>query len=797
MLNDLRYALRALINNPGFAAVSILILSLAIGCNTLLFTFFNEYAIKPLPFSGSGRHAEIAAEEAQKRRHYLWSYPDFVHLRDRNQVFEQMYAWAGAPLPLREPSPRKLKGVLASGEYFEITRPAMTLGRTFGSAEDQVPGRAVLVLSHHAWRAIFNSDPAVIGSTVHIRQTPFTIIGVTEPAFSGFDPITPDAWVPLTMRDEVIPGGAHLADSENAFLVLGGILKPGVSLARAHHSLLRTALDLNAQHPPAAAIARVMIKPRAAYATLVPELLTAVTCIFTAFGLVLLIACANLAGVLLARGAARQREIAIRLSIGASRVRLVRQLLTESVLLAFFAAAMALVLTRVSISTIQQHLFTMLLKEGYYVQPLSPDWRVYFFTTVLAFAVGIAFGLAPALQATRPDLSHNLKVTAASVPRSRPRRIREALAVAQVAASLVLLIVSGIFIRNAQRVARVSPGFDIDGLIDVRPDGAAARLIERLRGDPRFISVSRTYRTPLCGWLSFVPADAGGRVRGAGYNYIDDRFFQTLGISVVRGRSFTSEEVRAQAPVAVVSEAAARLFWPGSDPLGKTFRLLPPNHGERLSSGIFEVVGVVPDIVSGTVYQGRDPSMLYMPAAPADPRVAGVLIRARDASPATVAGLKRLCADTNGVTACEPAVVSEVAALQRFPYDLASQISSGLGILALAMTCIGLYGVIAFAVVERTREIGIRMALGATRRNVLVSILARAARTVALGIALGMPLCLVFSRIAGANFPLTVTYDGQAYFGIPLFLTLVALAAAYIPARRAMRIDPIAALRQD
>jgi predicted permease len=801
---DFRYALRTLMHSPGFTLVAAAILALAIGANTLLFTFFSALVLKPLPITNRERNVELTAMDAGHHRHDSWSYTDFVQFRAQNRVFEEMYGWSPVELSVREPAPQKMKGVLVSGNFFRIFNAPIPLGRPFGPEEDKVPGRdAVVVLSYHAWRNLFNSDPQVAGKTMRIGQTVFSILGVSDGAFTGADPFTvPDVWAPISMRDQLVPQGSRLADPENAFLRVAGLLKPGLSPTQAQDSMFGTIAGLNPQHPAPRAITRVALERRAMYIPLAGKTLLVVVCTFALFGLVLLIACANLAGILLARGAARQRDITIRAAVGASRGRLIRQLLTESVLLCGLAAVPSLLLTRASSDALQRYLYTLLIQEGYHLPPLSPDWRVFVFAVAVALGAGVLLGLAPALEGTRTDLAAGLKHPGAGTcPNSRPRRIREWLVVGQVAASLVLLVSAGIFVRNAQRMHRIDPGFDVDHVIEIRTDGSKPRLMQKLKEDPRFEAGSEVYRTPLRGRLFPVWVNVNGRVWPLSYNYVESEYFETLQIPVRRGRIFTPEEARAQARVAVVSEATARLLWQREDPVGKTFGVSPPNPGDRFSGGNYQVIGVVPDVIGGVLYLGKDfSSAIHLPAIAGDPRNGSLVVRSRDVSPAAIAGIRKLCAGTEGVYGCDPVMLREFVWKQRFPHVAASNISSAMGALALALTCIGLYGVVAFAVVQRTREIGVRMALGARPASVLGSILTQTIRRVVLGIAIGIPVCIALSKImAAAVFaPKTVeTFDAAAYIAAPLFLAAVTLAAAYVPARRAIKIDPIAALRQE
>jgi macrolide transport system ATP-binding/permease protein len=809
LYSDLRYGLRGLISSPGFSLASTLIMATAIGANTLLFTFFNAYLLKPLPVKDPQRNVEITAMQASGRRVDSWSYTDFSQFRAQNQAFAETYAWTSLDFSVREPSPRKVKAILVSSNLLRIFNARMILGRSFAAEEGEVPGRdAVAVLSHNAWQRIFSADPQIAGKAIRIRKTAFTIIGVTDPEFTGTDPVfTPDMWVPVAMRDHLVQDGSRLDDPGNSCLRVAGLLKPGLSPAQAEGSMYGTIKDSNTRRTPEAAIEKVSLVPRRTYTPIVGEVLAVVVLVFAAFALLLLIACANLAGILVARGAARQREIAIRAALGASRGRLIRQLLTESVLLCMVAATLGMLLTQAGTGTVQQYLCTWAVQEGFSALPVKPDWHVFLFATMLALAAGFLLGFAPALEATRIDLAGRMRSGAGNHPSSRRRRMREVLVVGQVSASLVLLIVSGIFIRAAQRISRIDPGFDADHVIDIRADGSKRQLIERLKEDPWFVTASEVFRTPLSPHgLVRLPGrinDRDTRAWALGFNYVDSRYFEALGMPVRRGRNFTEPETRAQAPVVVVSEATARLLWPGDDPLGKTIEVIDPGlvgldpHAVRFAAGKYGVIGVVQDVVSG-LFSGRpDRTAIYLPAQPGDRRNGGLLVRSKDASPATITHIRKVCSEIDDTGPCEPITLREAGRRMRFPFVAASVVSSGVGALALIMTCIGLYGLVAFAVVQRTREIGIRMALGAAPLGMFRSIVAGSALRVSLGIALGIPLCVAFSKVAASVIYVVETFDLVAYVATPLFLMSVALVAACVPAHRVTRIDPMTALRQD
>jgi predicted permease len=797
---DLRHGLRNLARSPGFTVTAVGILGLAIAVDTTLFTYFSAVVLKPLPLDAPQRNVELEGIDASLRPHRFWSYPDFVQMRARNSAFDEMYGWAEAQVTVREPAPRTWKAVLVTGNFFRVFNAGMTAGRAFGEDEAEAPGRnPVVVISHRLWQAAFQGDRGIAGRVIRIRQTHFTITGVAGPAFTGTDPLTvPDAWFPVTMRDELL-AQSRLSDPEDAFLNVAGLLKTGLTPAQARDRLFPAVAGLNGQHPQRA-IQRITLEPREKYVTPKGPALAAIVCTFSLAGLLLLIACANLAGILLARGAARQREMAIRASIGASRGRLVRQLLAESVLLAAFAGSAALLLTQAAADVLQRYLYTLLIRQGYTIQEVSPDWRVFVFTAAVALAAGLVLGLAPALEGTRGDLAGRLKdAGCAGTPRGQASRLREMLVVGQVAASLVLLVVAGLCVRSSQRIQSLDAGFDTTHAIDVRADGAKTRLIARLRADSRFTAVSEAFRTPLTGWPKFLPGKVNGKIWMLGYNYVERDYFDVLNIPVRHGRLFTAAEARAGAPFAIVSDVTARLLWPGQDPLGKIVEVAPPRAGERFTAGKYEVIGVVPNVINGVLYLGKDYTSIYLPAPPGDPRNASLILRSLDTSQRTLADIRNLCAETEGVHGCEPVPMREIVWQQRFPHAAAGSVTTALGTLALLMTCIGLWGLVAYTVARRTREIGIRMALGATPRSVLRSILKQGGLRVGLGILLGVPCAVMLSRLMTRMLaPGAIqAFDPATYLLVPVSLAAVALAAAWIPARRATRVDPIRALRQE
>jgi len=794
---DMMYARRTLSKSPGFVLTAVAILSLAIGANTALFTFFDGYVLKPIPIPDADRNFELNAIRARARGSHLWSYADYQQVRKSSNAFRDLYAYAGNDIRVLDPEPFEAHAVFVSGNYFLLLGGKTIMGRPILPSDDAVPGRdAVLVLSNSGWQRIFHGDAFVVGKTLRVRRRVFTVIGVADPEFSGTSPVLPDLWIPLAMFDDVVGGG--LADQENHAFFIGGLLKPGVAVAQAHDSMLSLVQGLNGRHPAGSAIVDVSFYPRATYVPMRPDLLLVIVPVFVLFGLVLLIACADLANLLLARASARRREIAIRLAMGASKGRLVRQLLTESLLLSLAGTAAGYAMAQGAIHAIHGYVFQVYTKLGYSFHPLTIDWRVFAYTAVIGIGAGIAFGLTPALEATSLDLARGIKQEGAAISlRSRPRRITDLLVTSQVAASLILMVLAALLMRNAQHVAGIYPGYNLDALVDVRFDGPKAKLIERLKRDPRVLSVTEVWRTPLYGSLNVLPGLANGQAQPLGYSYVDDHYFATLEIPVTRGRNFIRQELTAGARVALISEATAQRLFGNADPLGKVFQVGAPNPGDRFAAGVFQVVGVVGDVASGALYMGNDSTSVYFPAVPGDARNFGLIARLQAPVPPMITELQHLCADIDASNSCQPRILRNVAWMQTYPYEIASNVASGVGLLALALTCIGLYGVVAFAVVQRTRELGIRIALGATRFDVLGLVLNRSVRHVMWGVVVGTPLCLALSKLTVSVFFMLETFDPVAYAAASVLLIAVATTASYLPARRATVVEPMVVLREE
>jgi predicted permease len=858
LLQDIRFGLRMLLKSPAFTATAILALALGIGVNTTVFTAFDALALRPRSVKDPG-HLVGVYRKAQRENRGAFSYPDYTYYRDHSEALSDLAMFGGGtevvtpdlPAVGWEPAsgvaatigfrlPELLQGsaqpltcFFVSGNYFQLLGARPAAGRLLLPEDDKFGAPPVVVLSGNFWRSQFHSNPGVVGSRIHLNRVAFAIVGVTPVDYLGTVSSVPVLWAPIAARPLLGDGTRESLENRNAGAgIVYGHLKAGVSLADAQAELNVLAAQLRAAYPEVERNSGVRVASERAFAEINSETWPIVAATMGAVALLLLIACANVASLLLARAAARRREVGVRLSLGAGRGRLLQQFLVESTLIALFAGAAGLPLASWTLHLLVVEISSAIPSYwGAIALQVTPDVRIFGYTVLISLLTGVVFGLTPALQALRVDVNSALKDNGSMLgQRLSKSRLRDLLTVLQVAACLVLLINSVLLLRGSQRALGVDPGFDSKHLVLLSLEMLESkslgysqerllqlnrRLMEEIASLPGVTEVTEASRAPVPAGNRFVqvttdearpPLDREGRDQrpSVGYSYVLQNYFETLGIPVVSGRSFTAQEADAEAPVVVISEATARRFWPGQDPIGK--RLLigsvdarPPFAGERVPfSPSSEVIGVVPNLRS-LFLNKVDDSYIYLPLSQARQWASTLLVRASGSAPGLLPGLG---STVQRVDANLPVIAAPVDWMVSFdPYFVISRIggilSSIVGMLGLFLACLGVYGMVGYSVVERTREIGIRMALGAQREQVLGLVLRETAGPMLIGTVIGTAVSAAISRLLSSMLFGLNPRDAVSFAGVSLLLIAVALCAGYLPARRAMRVDPMVALRYE
>lgn len=837
---DLAYAIRMMRNSPGFTAVAVLSLALGIGANTAIFTLIDAVMLRLLPVKdpqsivllnepgSGGMSVGIATGDRA-----LYSYPEYVQLRDRNTVLAGLTAVqsvvdrasiAIGPQGAREPANFKM----VSGNFFDVLGVSPAMGRFFGPAEDRAPGAHPLaVITYDYWKRRFGLSPSALGQTLSIYGTVFTIVGVGPQGFSG-DAVgeNPDIWLPLNMQRQVIPGRDFLVQPAGTvqkvmWLRLVGRLRPGVDRAQAKTALnvvFRQVLEADAGPNPGAEMRRNVTDTRIelyagarGMSGLRRQFAEPLLVLMSVVGLVLLIACANLANLLLARSAAREREIGIRLALGAGRMRLVRQLMTESVLLAFTGGVVG-----VFFAYWAARLLLVMAARGDnpIALEVTPDLRLMAFAFGVSLLTGLLFGIFPALRTTRVDVNPVLKDNSRGVISSGGHGLKfslgKSLVAFQVGLSLVLLIGAGLFARSLSNLANVRLGYDAERLLmipmDPTPHGYAGqkaaqlyeRILERVSALPGVRSVSVSQNGLFSGSESGDAISVEGytstnrRDLNARFDQVGPLYFRTVGIPVLLGREFTPRDGPSSPRVCLINETMAKFYFGKTNPIGKHITDEFPD-----TRTTFEIVGVVKDAKYLSVRE-ETPRRFYIPFFhPLGPISFGNLMIRTNADPASVTASVR-----NEIRAIDDRLAVDRARTVAQQIDsslvqdrLIAQLSMFFGLLALLLACLGLYGVMSYAMARRTPEIGIRIALGAESGEVLRMVLRESMLMVGVGAVLGVPAAIGLSQLVASRLYGLKAADPATLVAATCILVAVALAAALVPARRASRVDPIRALR--
>ncbi len=825
-MNDLRFAIRTLLKNPGLTAAAVLTLALGLGANTAIFSVTNALLWRPLPYAEADRLMMV--ERVDKTDAAApWSYPKFEVLRDINEAFDQIAAFSDQSFPLTETDhPERIEVEMVSASYFPLLGVEAASGRTFFPEEDQTPTtHPVALIGHEMWQRRFGSDVRVIGQTISINKVQLTIVGILPEGFKGRSG-TAQVWTPMMMAPALTFPRRLKAQFAHWHEVIAR-LKPDVTVdqARAEMETLGQKIDQAIPWPasfgPASAerVRAVLLKE----ARIDPALKKSFLIFFAAVALVLLIACANIANLLMAKAVSRRKEMAVRSALGASRSRIVRQLLTESLMLALLGSLAGLAVAfwgiklltafkpAVSAGEIAASRF---VTAGLDFSAASIDGRVLMFNLLMAFLTAILFGLLPAIQASRTDLSSALKqdtpLSTEKFFRLRRLSARNLLVVAEIALSLVLLVGAGLMMKSFARLQAVPTGFAAENVLTLQVDlpkyteeQAVAfneQLIERIAqlAGVEFASVasslplSRNFAATSLKIKDGHPSDAetGG---SAGVHSIGPDYFKTLRIPLIRGRAFTSDDRAGAKRVAIINEAAARRYWPDEDPLGKEIHLGVGWEKDEFA----EIVGIAADVKYRKVEEAVTPDV-YLPYLQPTETASFVLVRTAGNPVAMAATLReQVIAIDRNVAVYDTKTMEERSADATSRTRYAALLFGIFAMLAVTLSAVGIYGVMSFAVSNRSREIGIRMALGAGRREVMRLILGDGLMLTLAGIAFGLIGAYAATGALASQLYGVAATDAAMFIIVSLILAAVAFVAVFVPARRAMKVDPLVALRSE
>jgi predicted permease len=812
MLNDIRYALRTFARSPSFAVTAIGTLALGISVNTIAFSLLNSLVLRPMPVRDAARVVRVYPVDASGRRGNLFSYPDYEDLRQAVPLFDTLAAYVPADLTAGRSSldravapPRPALGYVVSAAYFDLTGVRPALGRVLQPDDDRAGSRAA-VLGYSFWQSRFAADPAAIGAAIALNGESFTIVGVAAPEFHGTEPLVADVWLPVSALPIAVPDARALFDRSDAGFLVAGRLSPGISRAQAVDALGTVARRLAATHSGPSRPARVEVTPGTFFTPDDSGIKPVIAGIMAVVGLVLVIACANVANLILARAASRQREIAVRLAIGAARSRIVRQLTVESLMLSVTAGGVALLLATWALRVLYTLGVSLVPFPFTVALSLDPDIRVFAYTLGLAVAGGVALGLVPALQASSPHIVRGLHDQGAIAgARIRGSRLRNGLVVMQIAGSLVLLLAAGLLVRGLQSARALDLGFTARGVVyaeyDLRSAGYTraraeafnAALVARAAALPGATSVALTSHVPLHGGVRRVTVRLLDAPTIAPVTTIASTvsraYFETLGIDIVAGRNFGPDAAGSTSAI-VISEGLARRFWPGQSALGKVV-------AADGWSGPRTVIGLARDASNGAIWRDKEMS-IYLPVAPdTDARDLTIVARLSGDVASGARTMEAFAAALDQNLRFDAAPLDVLLRLWLLPSRVAAGAAGVLAALAILLAGIGLYGVLSFSVSHRRREIGVRMALGADARSVVKLVLRDSARLVATGLVTGGAVALVAAPLLGRLLFDVSAFDPVTLIVVPILLTAVAGAASYVPARRAARLEPLAVLRAE
>ncbi|HXO05390.1 MAG TPA: ABC transporter permease [Candidatus Sulfotelmatobacter sp.] len=810
---DVRYSLRTIAKGPGYAAIIILTLALGIGANTTIFSWINSALLNPVPGLSSPKEVVALSLSKPGENPFAFTYPDIEAMRDGQQSFTAIAACNIAAMSLTgNGKPERVWGMVASANYFDVLGVRPVLGRAFLPEEDERPGGApVAVISYRLWQTHFGANPNIVGQTVEINQHPYTIIGVTPAVFQGSQTgVRSEIWVPVMMMDQVAARSDLIHDHHYFWLFAFGRLKPGVKLAQAQEEVTvlldREVKNYPEEHRGHDSVSVYPLWKSPFGLNFFLKLLLPMLMIIA--GLVLLLACANVANLMLVRSVGRRREIAIRMSLGASRWRLVRLLLVESLMLALAGGGIALLITTWTAGTFMKFIPT----TDFPISLGVPVDRVVLLAALaISVLTGVIFGILPALRASGDSPVAVLKEDTGSASGGlRKARLASGLVVAQISLSLLLLICAGLFIRSFMSAQQINPGFNPHNVLTVSYDLFTAgysnasgaefdrQLTAKLETLPGIQSVALTSRVPL-GFGGSTSVKPEGYVPQANESMetqtamITPNYLQTVQIPIVKGRNFSSQDTVSSQRVAIVSETFANRYWPRQEALGKQLN-------SDLTHEWFTVVGVARDSKVSSLNENPTP-FVYLPHYQISflnqPGGSEMIVIARTTGEPLAIGrtVEKTIHELNAdLVVFNVTTLESSARITSFPQRIAGTFVGAFGLLALVLAAVGIYGVTAYTTKQRTHEIGIRVALGANKHDILRLVIGHGLRLTLIGVALGLAAAFALTRYLGSMLLGVTSTDAMTFSSVAILLCAVALLACFLPARRAMRVDPMVAL---
>jgi predicted permease len=809
---DIRYAITTLRRAPGFTIAAILSLALGIGANTAIFSAIDEILLRPIAVPLPGQLAQVYSFNRKTATYVSSSYPDYLDFRQRAQSFEQLSAYVRMRLNvvLGRDGTEKISIEAVSDNYFDMLRLPPLAGRLLRAEDDRAGAPPVVMVAEELWRRRFQTDPAIVGKSIRIEGQAFTVVGVVPDRLSGMNlnwATPPQFWIPIHTTPLAMPQLAAVFQSRPAlWLVLTGRLKPGVTTATAQAELRTIAASLVQTEPSANRDFTATVFPLSrskfwpAYRSAISNSLAVFG---VACGLVLLLACANVSNLLLERAVKRRREFAVRLAIGASRSRLVRQLLTESLTLALPAGLAAVLVAQAMMKLLLRFPNALGLPLSLH---LTVEPRAMLFCLGLSLAATALFGLAPALQATRPSILPALKQTGNALAGTGNGWLRGSLVVLQVAFSTILLVGGGLYGRSLTKAYAVDLGFRREGLVTAnfgvaggpaalqRLQNAQQLLLGQLAAMPGVDSATVTSAGLMSPVVSKAQVESeAGSTLSIDRELVGPDFFRTMGIPLVSGRDVSARDQRDSENIAVVNQVLAARLWPQRDAIGRSIVM----HGQAGGQTVATVVGVARNAKYGSVWEDPQPH-LYLAAFQSESPAANLVFRTTGRPDEVGAAVRKAwtqAAPSFALSDFETADDGVNRALM--PQRVAAGIFGAFGLLAIVLASVGLYSLVAYSVVQRRREIAIRMAIGAQPWSAISGIVRSSMRLTAAGLVLGTAGSFLLMRFAATQIKEVSAYDGPTYLAVALLLASISCAAALIPARRAMRVDPLTALRGD